>query len=66
MGSCLSQSQNIIVDPSIFVLDGCYIIPTISKRTGEQAFIRIDPKSKRLNIIRETEREIEPPTETNL
>lgn len=52
MGACLSQSQHMVVDPSIFVLDGYYIIPTVSK-TGARAFVRIDPKSKAFNVLRD-------------
>lgn len=52
MGACLSQSQHMVVDPSIFVLDGYYIIPTVSK-TGARAFVRIDPKSKTFNVLRD-------------
>lgn len=52
MGACQSQSQHMVIDPSIFVIDGSYIIPTVTKK-GSRAFVRIDPKSKSFNVLRE-------------
>jgi len=52
MGACLSQSQHMVVDPSIFVLDGYYIIPTVNKK-GLRAFVSVDPKTKSFNVLRE-------------
>jgi hypothetical protein len=51
MGSC-SSSQNILTNPDIIVMDGCYVIPIVSD-SGEHGFFKIDPKTRKLKFIRE-------------
>jgi hypothetical protein len=48
MGS--KVSQNIVIDPSIIMLDGNYLIPTRTK-SGDTAFLRVDARTRNVDML---------------